>query len=234
MLTCLDYYLYSFGNPTGRAQGIGYLQELIARLTHAYIESSNSSVNATLDNNADDFPLGQDMYADFSHDDIIISVLTAMSMDYFQDPPTLKDYPPTTDGHNRLSKQTPFGANLITETIGCSSANPDPVAGPRVQYYPTQYGYDASKAEHKFIRMRLNSGILPLNTIRGGACGNATDGRLDGLCDMSSFLKSQDKAFELSNYQYACFGNYTVQNSTTHINYDGTYFEGKNYTASSA
>lgn len=81
------YYDYAWGNPTGRAQGIGYLQELLARLQNQYIDSSDSSVNSTLDNNPETFPLGREFYADFSHDDIIISVLTAMSMDYFKDAP---------------------------------------------------------------------------------------------------------------------------------------------------
>jgi hypothetical protein len=83
------YYDYGYGNPTGRAQGIGYLQELIARLTNQFITSSNTSVNYTITNNADDFPLGRPFYADFTHDDIIISLLTAMSFDYFKDPPSL-------------------------------------------------------------------------------------------------------------------------------------------------
>jgi hypothetical protein len=83
------YYDYAYGNPTGRAQGLGYLQELMARLTNQFITSSNSSVNSSLTNNSAAFPLGQKFYADFTHDDIIISTLTAMSMDYFKDPPTL-------------------------------------------------------------------------------------------------------------------------------------------------
>lgn len=82
------YYDYSYGNPTGRAQGIGYLQELIARLTNQYITSSDSSVNFTITNNPTTFPLGQKFYADFTHDDIIVSVLTAMSIDYFKDAPS--------------------------------------------------------------------------------------------------------------------------------------------------
>ena len=57
------YYDYSFGNPTGRAQGLGYQQELLARLTNQYITSSNSSVNSTITNNAQDFPLGRPFYA---------------------------------------------------------------------------------------------------------------------------------------------------------------------------
>jgi hypothetical protein len=82
------YYDYGYGNPTGRAQGIGWLQELIARLTNTYITSSESSVNSTIDNNSKTFPLGEKFYADFTHDDIIISVLNAMSVDYFKDAPS--------------------------------------------------------------------------------------------------------------------------------------------------
>uniref|UniRef100_UPI0031194C10 hypothetical protein n=1 Tax=Mesomycoplasma ovipneumoniae TaxID=29562 RepID=UPI0031194C10 len=107
---------------------------------------------------------------------------------------------------------------LITEVVGCASADPTPVAKHRTQYYPTQYGYDASNATHKFIRMRLNNGILPLSTIRGGLCGNRTD----GLCTMSSFLQSQVNAYAESNYNYACFANYTITNATSGKNYDGT------------
>jgi hypothetical protein len=216
------YYDYSYGNPTGRAQGIGYLQELLARLQHEYITSSNSSVNSTIDDNANDFPLGQPFYADFSHDDILVSVLTAMSIDYFRDPPSLTQFPPNPNRHFILSHLTPFGGRLITETIGCSSANPAPVKDYRVAYTPTEFGYDPSNATHKFIRMRLNNGIVPLNTIRGGACGNATSGRVDGMCDLSSFLESQANAYTLSNYNYACFGNYTIANATSGEDYDGT------------
>jgi len=97
------YYDYSYGNPTGRAQGIGYLQELIARLENKYIKTSDSSVNSTLDDNAKDFPLNEKFYADFSHDDIIVSVLTAASLDYFKDPPSLTQFPPSASRHFVLS-----------------------------------------------------------------------------------------------------------------------------------
>jgi hypothetical protein len=88
-LDLASYYDCSYGNPTGRAQGIGYVQELIARLTNQYINSSSTSVNYTITNNANDFPLGAPFYADFTHDDIIVSTLTAMSMDYLKNPPSL-------------------------------------------------------------------------------------------------------------------------------------------------
>ena len=213
------FYDYSYGNPTGRAQGIGYVQELLARLQHEYITSSNSSVNSTYDNNTAEFPLNQAFYADFSHDDIIISVLTALSMDYFRDPPSLTAVPPNPNRTFILSHLTPFGARLITEVIGCSSSDPTPVPAHRTQYYPTQYGYNPANATNKFIRMRLNNGILPLNTIRGGACAN---GRPDGMCAMSSFVASQAGSYALSNYDFACFGNYTIANPTSGEDYDGT------------
>ena len=66
--------------------------------------------------------------------------------------------------------------------------------------------------------MRLNNGILPLDTIRGGAC----KGRSDGMCAINSFLQSQADAYTLSNYDFACFGNYTIADPTSGKDYDGT------------
>jgi hypothetical protein len=66
--------------------------------------------------------------------------------------------------------------------------------------------------------MRLNNGILPVSTIRGGACA----GRTDGLCPVSKFLQSQQGSESLANYQFSCFGNYTITGVTTGKDYDGT------------
>jgi hypothetical protein len=216
------FYDYSYGNPTGRAQGIGYLQELLARLQNQYIKSSNSSVNSSITGSAKTFPLGQKFYADFSHDDIIISTLTAASLDYLRDPPSLTDFPPNPNRTFILSHLTPFAARLVTEVIGCGSASPTPKNVSVTQYSPTQYGYNAANATYKFIRMRLNNGVLPLSTIRGGYCGN----RSDGLCPMSSFIQSQNSAYDASNYDYVCFGNYTINFPNNGTDYDGTLFSG--------
>lgn len=66
--------------------------------------------------------------------------------------------------------------------------------------------------------MRLNSGILPLVTIRGGFC----EGRTDGMCSLTNFMNSQNGLERLANYDYACFGNYTVTNEPMGIDFDGT------------
>lgn len=211
------YYDYSFGAPTGRAQGLGYQQELLARLTGQYITASNSSINSTITDNADDFPLGRPFYADFTHDDIIISVLTSMSLDYFREHPNLQQYPPDPNRHFILSHMTPFGGRLITEVIGCASPDPVAVNAHRTQYTPTQYGYNPANATHKFIRMRLNNAILPLETIRTGECL----GRTDGLCALPKFLASQYEAEKLAHYDFSCFANYTILAPENGNDYDG-------------
>ena len=201
---------------------MGYLQELLARLTDQYITTSNSSVNSSLTDNPQDFPLNRPFYADFTHDDIIISVMAAMSVDYYHEHPSLTDFPPDPERHWRMSRITPFGAKLITEVIGCAEADPTPVHNERVTYYPSQYGYDETNAPNKFVRMRLNNGIVPLDSIRGGQCR----GRSDGLCGLDAFVASQADAEELANYDYACFTNYTLVEPLNGNDYDGRVDEG--------
>ena len=65
--------MFGFGSPTARAQGIGYVQELVARLTHTPIEIHNSSTNATLNDNPITFPLDQSLYVDATHDAVFLS-----------------------------------------------------------------------------------------------------------------------------------------------------------------
>lgn len=48
-----------------------------------------------------------------------------------------------------------------------------------------------------------NNGFLPLDTIPGGFCDQP-----DGLCSLNSFIKSQARASELANYQYAVSSSY--------------------------
>ena len=79
----LDLYFWydsAFGSPVARVQGIGYVQELIARLTHTPIQTHNSSTNATLDDDPKTFPLGQSLYVDATHE---VVVLNSACLDVF-------------------------------------------------------------------------------------------------------------------------------------------------------
>ena len=66
-------YDSAFGGPLSRAQGIGYIQELVARLTHTPIERHNSSTNSTLDDNSITFPLDHSLYVDATHEVVVLN-----------------------------------------------------------------------------------------------------------------------------------------------------------------
>ena len=63
------YYGFGNGNPLGPTQGVGFTNELIARMTGKPV-TDHTSVNHTLDESNTTFPLGRGhvLYADFSHD----------------------------------------------------------------------------------------------------------------------------------------------------------------------
>ena len=63
------YYGFSYGNPLGPTQGVGFANELIARLTNKPV-NDDTSTNHTLDDAQSTFPTGKGhvLYADFSHD----------------------------------------------------------------------------------------------------------------------------------------------------------------------
>lgn len=69
------YYGYSYGNPLGPTQGVGFTNELIARLTNTSV-NDHTSTNRTLDSNSATFPLGKRLYVDVSHDSKSASSIT--------------------------------------------------------------------------------------------------------------------------------------------------------------
>ncbi|KAI2788059.1 hypothetical protein POX_f08444 [Penicillium oxalicum] len=194
---------YFFGSPSGRAQGIGYVLELAARLQQKLITSSDTSINYTYDNNLAQFPFEQPFYLDMSHDDIIVSVIAALGLDYFKYGPKGLPANVTHAPSNRtfsLSNMTPFGARFFSEIWTCphdtSFEELDPIIyeNPRLKSVPhTQ----------DFIRFVLNSAPIPLDGL--SECGKTTN----GFCPVEKFLKAIPGLKEKAMYQEACFGNYT-------------------------
>lgn len=71
----MDLYFWydsAFGAPLSKVLGVGYIQELVSRLTHTPIESHNSSTNATLNDNPLTFPLNQSLYVDATHEVVVL------------------------------------------------------------------------------------------------------------------------------------------------------------------
>ena len=71
------HYGTGYGQRLGRVQGVGYVNELLARLTHRPV-SDRTQTNGTLDGDGETFPLGRGIYADFSHDNEMVAIYAAV------------------------------------------------------------------------------------------------------------------------------------------------------------
>ncbi|RMZ67306.1 3-phytase A precursor [Pyrenophora seminiperda CCB06] len=181
-----------FASPVGRAIGIGYVEEVLARMQHHVITSPSAQINVTLDNNTVTFPVDQNLNLDFSHDAGILSILVAFGLTQFN------DALPTThikkDREFILSHLQPFAGRLDIEVIK-APAPVNPKRGDKKVYLdgePTSY-----------VHFILNQRTIPLGRSHK-ECGD----RDDGWCEMETFLKVQKKQIELADYDYACFGEY--------------------------
>ena len=68
-----------YGNPLGRVQGVGYVNELLARLTQTPVRD-HTQTNRTLDGAPATFPLNRTLYADFSHDNQMAAIYAALGL----------------------------------------------------------------------------------------------------------------------------------------------------------
>lgn len=202
--TDLSFYgNYGFGSPSGRAQGIGYVQELAARLQSRLIMSSSSSINYTYDDNTKQFPLHQPMYMDMSHDDVIVSVLTALGLDYFKYGPhglpvSVQHAIPHTFHVNKI---TPFGARLFTEIWTC----PNNAKFDTLQEQMYKNPDLSSKSDTTdYIRFVLNNAPVPVDGLK------PCDGSVNGFCEMRKFLDYVPELTKQAMYQEACFGDYNI------------------------
>ncbi|OAA37269.1 3-phytase A precursor [Beauveria brongniartii RCEF 3172] len=183
----------AFHSPTGRAIGLGYQQEVMARLKNHTLGYSGSQINVTLDNNLETFPLNQSLYFDFSHDTNIVSVLTAFGLRQFADELPATEYPG--DRNFSVSHITPFGARLDMEIIKA----PQPVS-------PHRDGYLRGN-ETRYIHFVLNQRTVPL----GQSFPECDVERRDGWCELDTFIKIQDEMAEKAQYDFACFGDYEAE-----------------------
>ncbi|WFD01578.1 hypothetical protein MOBT1_000248 [Malassezia obtusa] len=168
---------YGFMNPTGRAQGIGYVVELLDRMNKTKFDGPVTGQNTTLDKNSTYFPVDQKLYADFTHDDVITSVLTALNYTQIADfLPTTK---PDSNRRYRSSRVTPFAARLVFEVLDC----------------------DSDDLKGKYLRTKINEAVVPMDQDQG------CEKRHDGLCKFDDFFSHQKKhAYKDSKYNKVCFG----------------------------
>ncbi|KAJ5201935.1 phytase [Penicillium cinerascens] len=128
-LQSLDkYYGYGAGNPLGPTQGVGFVNELIARMTHTPVHD-DTSTNHTLDSSTTTFPLNRTLYADFTHDNGLIPIYFAMGL-YNGTAPLPTRHIQSASGADGYSAAwtVPFAARAYVEMMQCAKdPNPEPL-----------------------------------------------------------------------------------------------------------
>lgn len=104
-----------YGQELGRVQGVGYVNELIARLTNSPVRD-NTQTNRTLDSNPATFPLNRSIYADFSHDNQMIAIYAALGL---FNSTALNPTQPDPAHIWRVSDLVPFSARMVVERLDC-------------------------------------------------------------------------------------------------------------------
>ncbi|RDW92094.1 hypothetical protein BP5796_01488 [Coleophoma crateriformis] len=157
------YYGYGPGNPLGPTQGIGFTNELIARLTNTSVED-HTSTNSTLDGSETTFPLGRKLYADFSHDNDMTAIFSAMGL--FNSTPTLLNTTIETatqlNGYS-ASWTVPFAARAYFEKMSCAGH------------------------EEELVRVIINDRVVPLTTCGGDHLGRCS---VSAFVDSLSFAEA--------------------------------------------
>lgn len=117
------YYNNGPGSPVAAAQGKGYLQEYVARFTHSF-PTASSALNKTYDNDTTYFPLTQSIYADATHEVIVLDTLTAFNLTALFTGPPLS--PSGNQGRSAFvaSKVVPFATHFTTQVLECPAMTP--------------------------------------------------------------------------------------------------------------
>lgn len=185
-LFCFNRY----GQRLGPVQGVGYINELLARLTETPVRD-NTQTNRTLDSSPITFPLNRTFYADFSHDNQMIAAYAAMGLFKQQTPldPTWFDSNDT-ERTWVTSHLTPFNGRMVVERLSCDLSG---TAGLVVRESPEKEG----SGRGTFVRILVNDALQPLEFCVGDK---------DGLCALDAFVQSQAYARNDGNGDFEkCF-----------------------------
>lgn len=166
------YYGYGYGNPLGPTQGVGFANELIARLTSSPIKDSTST-NRTLDSDPQTFPLDRTMYADFSHDNVMTSIFAALGL--YNSTPPLSNTSIETVEHSKgysAAWTVPFGARAYFEKLSCAHE------------------------KEELVRVLINDRVLPLEQCGGDRYGRC---KLSAFVDSLDFARGDGRWDECSS-----------------------------------
>jgi len=161
-----------YGEALGRVQGVGYVNELLARLTESPVRD-NTQTNRTLDASPITFPLNRTIYADFSHDKEMIAVYSALGL--FKQPEHLDPTHPDPNRTWMTCHLTPFSTRMVTERLYCTARRGKPQS-------LESNSYLTFPKSNNYVRVLVNDALQPLEF-----CGHDPD----GLCELGAFKYSQ-------------------------------------------
>ncbi|KAJ3506030.1 hypothetical protein NLJ89_g7102 [Agrocybe chaxingu] len=160
------YYGTGYGQELGPVQGVGYINELLARLTETPVQDETQT-NRTLDADPATFPPDRTIYADFSHDNQMVAIYAAIGL--FPQPQPLDPTMPDPERTWVTSRLTPFSGRMVTERLTCKKLH-------------GSAGVKGGKTPASYVRILVNDALQPLEF-----CG----ARGDGLCELGAFVTGQ-------------------------------------------
>lgn len=160
-MTLGKYYEYGNGNTMGPTQGVGYVNELVSRLTRKPV-NDHTTTNRTLDANPETFPLDRALYADFSHDNTMVSIFSAMGLYNSTSRLPKHHIIPAIRAHGYSSAWVvPFAARMYVEKLECGASN--------------------EEEGEEYVRVVINDRVMEMES-----CGGDEYGR----CKLEDFVES--------------------------------------------
>ncbi|KAJ6490625.1 phytase [Mycena vitilis] len=160
----LDKYYYTgpgAARGLGRVQGVGYTNELLARLIRSPVHD-RTQTNRTLDADPATFPLDRSVYADFSHDNTVVAIFGALGL--FPQPRALSTVEPDARRTWRTHEMVPFAARMVVERLTC-----------------------AGHRSGEYVRILVNDALQPLEFCAADADGLCT---LSAFVDNQSYARN--------------------------------------------
>jgi len=191
------WYECAFGSPFGKILGIGYVQELVARLTQTPIAVHNTSTNGTLDDNPITFPLdGRSLYVDATHEVVVMEILTALNLTSLAETGALPyDHIPENRSF-RSSQVAPFATNVQFQLLSCA---------------------DPSLTSTEQIRVIVNDGVVPLSPLKG-----CPEDSKYGMCSVDGFVESMKEIISELDWNWYCHEKWSLPNGDKWQTVDGT------------
>ncbi|OTB09629.1 hypothetical protein M426DRAFT_316177 [Hypoxylon sp. CI-4A] len=176
------YYNNGPGSPVAAAQGKGYLQEFVARFTGEYPEAW-SALNQTFDSSSTFFPLNQSIYADATHEVVVLDTLTAFNLTALFKGPPLSATENRRDNTFVASKLVPFATHFTAQVLECAA------------YQPT-----------KQIRFLVNDAVVPVADSYPGC-----DADPHGLCSFDNVVAVLKDRVDEIDFDHDCFADYAAE-----------------------